>query len=75
VDFSEARDLFEKGYPSDGDGTPLGWWRLRFANATKFSRSPNCSSRINKASHLEHVAPIINFSIYSVELELHDSKV
>jgi hypothetical protein len=24
---------------------------------------------------LEHVAPIINFSIYSVELELHDRKV
>jgi hypothetical protein len=38
-------------------------------------RSPSCSSRINKASLLEHVAPIINFSIYSVELELHDRKV
>jgi hypothetical protein len=37
--------------------------------------SPNCSSRINKASHLEHFAPIVNFSIYSVELELHDRKV
>jgi hypothetical protein len=28
-----------------------------------------------QASHLEHVAPIVNFSIYSVELELHDRKV
>jgi hypothetical protein len=30
---------------------------------------------INKASHLEHFAPIVIFSIYSVELELHDRKV
>jgi hypothetical protein len=41
---------------------------------TKLSRSPNCSSRINKASHLEHIAPIVVFSIYSVELELRDRK-
>jgi hypothetical protein len=42
---------------------------------TKLSRSPNCSSRIDKASHLEHFAPIVIFSIYSVELELPDRKV
>jgi hypothetical protein len=36
---------------------------------------PNCSSWINKASHIEHFAPIVIFSIYSVELELHDRKV
>jgi hypothetical protein len=42
---------------------------------TKLSRSPNFSSRINKASHLEHFAPIVIFSIYSIELELHDRKV
>jgi hypothetical protein len=41
----------------------------------KLSRSPNCPSWINKASHLEHFAPIVNFSIYSVELELYDRKV
>jgi hypothetical protein len=29
----------------------------------------------NKASHLEHFAPIVIFSIYSVELELHGRKV
>jgi hypothetical protein len=28
---------------------------------TKLLRSPNCSSRINKASNLEHVAPIVIF--------------
>jgi hypothetical protein len=42
---------------------------------TKLSRSPSFSSRVNKASYLEYVAPIIIFSIYSVELELHDRKV
>jgi hypothetical protein len=42
---------------------------------TKPSRSPSFSSWINKVSYLEHVAPIIVFSIYSVELELHDRKV
>jgi hypothetical protein len=31
--------------------------------------------RISKASYLEHIAPIIIFSIYSVELELHNRKV
>jgi hypothetical protein len=38
-------------------------------------RSPNFSSWINKASHIEHFAPIVIFSVYSIELELHDSKV
>jgi hypothetical protein len=33
------------------------------------------SFQSNEASHLEHVAPIVNFSLYSVELELHDRKV
>jgi hypothetical protein len=39
------------------------------------SRSPRFPLRIWKASYLEHIAPIIIFSIYSVELELHDRKV
>jgi hypothetical protein len=30
---------------------------------------------VNKASHLEHFAPIVIFSIYSVELELYGRKV
>jgi hypothetical protein len=30
---------------------------------------------VNKESHLEHVAPIVNFSMYSIELELQDRKV
>jgi hypothetical protein len=30
---------------------------------------------IKKASYLEHIAPMIIFSIYSIELELHDRKV
>jgi hypothetical protein len=42
---------------------------------TMLSSSPNFSSQINKASHLEYVAPIVIFSIYSIELELHDRKV
>jgi hypothetical protein len=42
---------------------------------TKLLRSPNFSSRIRKASLLEHFAPMVIFSIYSVELELHDRKV
>jgi hypothetical protein len=33
------------------------------------------SFQSNEASHLEHFAPIVNFAIYSVELELHDRKV
>jgi hypothetical protein len=41
---------------------------------TKPSRRPNFSLRISKASVLEHIAPTY-FSIYSVELELHDRKV
>jgi hypothetical protein len=48
----------------------LCWNRCSRTFKTKLSRSPNCSLRINKASHLDHVAPIVNFSIYSVELEL-----
>jgi hypothetical protein len=28
-----------------------------------------------QGSYLEHIAPIIIFSIYSIELELHDRKV
>jgi hypothetical protein len=30
---------------------------------------------IKKVSYLEHIAPMIIFSIYSIELELHDRKV
>jgi hypothetical protein len=42
---------------------------------TKPLRSPSFSSWISKTSYLEHVAPISIFSIYYVELELHDRKV
>jgi hypothetical protein len=42
---------------------------------TKPLRSPSFSLRISRASYLEHIAPIIIFSIYFVELELHDRKV
>jgi hypothetical protein len=41
----------------------------------KCTRTPIFSFQSNEASHLEHVAPIVNFSIYSVELDLHDRKV
>jgi hypothetical protein len=41
----------------------------------KYTRTPIFSFQSNEASLLEHVAPIINFSIYSVELELQDRKV
>jgi hypothetical protein len=41
----------------------------------KYTRTPIFSFHSNEASHLEHVAPIVNFSIYSIELELHDRKV
>jgi hypothetical protein len=41
----------------------------------KYTRTPIFSFQSNEASLLEHVAPMINFSIYSVELELHDRKV
>jgi predicted HTH domain antitoxin len=42
---------------------------------TKPSRSPSFSLWISEASSLEHIALIIIFSIYSIELELHDRKV
>jgi hypothetical protein len=42
---------------------------------TKPSWSPSFSLRISKANYLEHIASIIIFSIYYVELELHDRKV
>jgi hypothetical protein len=42
---------------------------------TKPLRSPSFSLRISKASYLEHIAPIIIFPIYSIELELHVRKV
>jgi hypothetical protein len=35
-------------------------------------RSPSFSFRSSKTSHLEHIALIFIFSIYSIELELHD---
>jgi hypothetical protein len=41
----------------------------------KYTRTPIFSFQSNEASLLEHVAPMITFSIYSVELELHDRKV
>jgi hypothetical protein len=41
----------------------------------KYMSTPIFSFQSNEASHLEHVSPIVNFSIYSVELELHDRKV
>jgi hypothetical protein len=41
----------------------------------KYTRTPIFSFQSNEASHLEHFAPIVNFSTYSVELELHDRKV
>jgi hypothetical protein len=41
----------------------------------KYTRTLICSFQSNEASHLEHFAPIVIFSIYSIELELHDRKV
>jgi hypothetical protein len=41
----------------------------------KYTWTPIFSFQSNEASHLKHFAPIVNFSIYSVELELHDRKV
>jgi hypothetical protein len=41
----------------------------------KYTRTPIFSFQSNEASRLEHFAPIVNFSIYYVELELHDRKV
>jgi hypothetical protein len=43
---------------------------LRTSRA-KPSRSPSFSLQSSKASALDHFAPI-TFSIYSVEIELHD---
>jgi hypothetical protein len=40
----------------------------------KYTRTPIFSFQSNEASLLEHVALIINFSVYSIELELHDRK-
>jgi hypothetical protein len=42
---------------------------------TKSLGSPSFSLWISKASYIERIVPIIIFSIYSVELELHDRKV
>jgi hypothetical protein len=39
----------------------------------KYTRTPIFFFQSNEASVLEHIAPI--FSIYSVDLELHDRKV
>jgi hypothetical protein len=41
----------------------------------KYTRILIFSFQSNEASLLERVAPMINFSTYSVELELHDRKV
>jgi hypothetical protein len=41
----------------------------------KYTRTSIFSFQSNEASHLEHIAPIVIFSIYSVELELRDRKV
>jgi hypothetical protein len=41
----------------------------------KYTRASIFSFQSNETSHLEHFAPIVNFSIYSIELELHDRKV
>jgi hypothetical protein len=41
----------------------------------KYTRTPIFSFQSNEASHLEHFAPIVIFSIYSIELELHDRRV
>jgi hypothetical protein len=41
----------------------------------KYMRTPIFSFQSNEASPLEHVAPMINFSTYSVELDLHGRKV
>jgi hypothetical protein len=42
---------------------------------TSPSRSPDFSLQISKASYLKHIALIIVFPIYYVELKLHDSNV
>jgi hypothetical protein len=41
----------------------------------KYTRTPIFSFQSNEASHLKHVAHVVNLSLYSVELELHDRKV
>jgi hypothetical protein len=40
-----------------------------------YVRTPIFSFQSNEASQLEHFAPIVIFSIYSVGLELHDRMV
>jgi hypothetical protein len=40
-----------------------------------YTRTPIYSLVSNEASYLEHIAPIFIFSIYSIELELHDRNV
>jgi hypothetical protein len=42
---------------------------------TKPTRSPSFSLQISNASYLDHIVPIVIFSIYSLELELQDRKV
>jgi hypothetical protein len=42
---------------------------------TKLLRCPSFSLWSSKACYLEYIAPIFIFSIYSVELELHNRKV
>jgi hypothetical protein len=41
----------------------------------KYARTLIFSFQSNEAGYLEHFAPIVIFSIHSVELELHDRKV
>jgi hypothetical protein len=41
----------------------------------KYMRTPIFSFQSNEASLLEHFAPIVTFTVYSVELELHDRRV
>jgi hypothetical protein len=41
----------------------------------KYTRTLIFYFQSNEASHIEHFAPIVNFSVSSVELELHDRKV
>jgi hypothetical protein len=41
----------------------------------KYTRTSIFSFQSDEASHLEHFAPIVNLSLYSVELVLHVRKV
>jgi hypothetical protein len=45
------------------------------SHSSKISMTPSFSLWISKASYIEHIAPIVISSIYSVELELLDRKV